>query len=869
MKKLFKKVIDILLVFALMLSICPVLSAGVYAENTENAAEAMSVLSLFGIVPDYYDYNADFGGEVSRAEFVDAVYKLICTNEDTQVQNYYYDVPPTHWAAKGISYLTEKGILKGSGNAVFEPDAPIERAAAYKILISIMGYAEYAEGNGGYPTGYELTARRIGIASGASNSGNLIRSDMFIILYNAATASLFDPVSYGGNSVEYKVNDAETILSVYRGIYYNTGKVNGSNKTSFTEVTLDDNEVLIDNTIYETELSFKEFLGEKVKFFYTYDKSTDKKTIIWVNSEKTNDCLNIEVNSDASFNEKTFELMYYNGSDKASTVSISRGVNVIYNGEFVKSDIAELFSMDRYTLKLVKNNGVYDTAVIRSYYNIVADTISPATKMVYDKLNPNTSIDLTPEKYDYFSLKQISGSDMDFTDLQEKQILSVYMSRSKRYLEVSVSGKKAEGSLDKIDNEDGRVYYTVSGIRYEGDNMDFARNVKLGDSVILYLDAFDKIAYAESVTSGYFAAFLINGTLTDGLSPTVKIKYLKQDGTVETAECAEKTTVDGTSYKSGNDLYSALSTSKEFNPGLALITLSSDGLIKEIDTAKYAEDKEGPSSLQNTVEYSTYLIYKTSGLFGPKIIADGNTKIFSVPAKDNIISADDDEFNMLTRSDIPGDTTLNAVEAYQTSKQLGIADYIVLYDYNESGFREDTLPIVVETVAQGMNDEGDIVGALVGYQGSNTVTINAENNVSFEGITPGSVIRVALNRKGEIADYKVQYDPENPTANTGKYVCKSTVEWTDDINKDYRTIYGYVNSISEKVVVIGKNNGSEISYAVNSSSVPVLIYDKNERTKLKVGSVNDARTYLNSGNDCSNILLFTRRMTPALIVIYN
>ena len=176
-KNCFKKIISLTLALFVLFN----MSFAFSADNKDTAAdseitEIMDVLRLLGIIPDYYDYNADFNGKASRADFSDAVYKIMNTGAYGTETLYYYDVPKTHWAFDAISYLTERKIIGGSSDKLFEPDADIKQTEAYKILITAMGYGEYAENNGGYPSGYIKAASMTKISLGIDRKSTRLNS---------------------------------------------------------------------------------------------------------------------------------------------------------------------------------------------------------------------------------------------------------------------------------------------------------------------------------------------------------------------------------------------------------------------------------------------------------------------------------------------------------------------------------------------------------------------------------------------------------------------------------------------------------------------------------------------------------------------
>ena len=67
---------------------------------------------------------------------------------------------------------------------------------------------------------------------------------------------------------------------------------------------------------------------------------------------------------------------------------------------------------------------------------------------------------------------------------------------------------------------------------------------------------------------------------------------------------------------------------------------------------------------------------------------------------------------------------------------------------------------------------------------------------------------------------------------------------------------------------IGENSGGEKTLGIKTSGLSVLVYDSTQREKVKTGTVNEAKTYKNYADDCSKVVLLTRFMAPAVLVIY-
>ncbi|TQR33632.1 S-layer homology domain-containing protein [Lysinibacillus sphaericus] len=112
----------------------------------------------------------------------------------------FYDVPKTHGAYKEITYLAERGVIKGYPDGTFKPSANITRLQAVRMLLRSKGITDFSNvSNPGFADvkpgqdGYEEIAKAVelGIISGKTNaqgqkvfepSGNLTRGQMAKIL---------------------------------------------------------------------------------------------------------------------------------------------------------------------------------------------------------------------------------------------------------------------------------------------------------------------------------------------------------------------------------------------------------------------------------------------------------------------------------------------------------------------------------------------------------------------------------------------------------------------------------------------------------------------------------------------------------------
>ena len=156
-------------------TLCLIFSVNcVWAEGSlsEKQSEAISLMNDLKIYTDITEENAS--NAITRAEFAKIIVRVMggessLTNAPRRI---FSDVLPDNDAAASIELLYERGIMMGYGQAEFKPDAVLTLGEAVKVMISITGYSEWAEQQGGYPSGYYATAVSNDILKGVSGAVN-------------------------------------------------------------------------------------------------------------------------------------------------------------------------------------------------------------------------------------------------------------------------------------------------------------------------------------------------------------------------------------------------------------------------------------------------------------------------------------------------------------------------------------------------------------------------------------------------------------------------------------------------------------------------------------------------------------------------
>ena len=89
-----------------------------------------------------------------------------------------------HWAKDAIDFISARGLVNGTGESTFSPNAPTTRAQLWTILARQAG-ADLTGGASWYEKA-QAWAKERGISDGSNHNGAIIRAQMVTMLYRAA-----------------------------------------------------------------------------------------------------------------------------------------------------------------------------------------------------------------------------------------------------------------------------------------------------------------------------------------------------------------------------------------------------------------------------------------------------------------------------------------------------------------------------------------------------------------------------------------------------------------------------------------------------------------------------------------------------------
>ena len=197
---LTKRFCCMLLTTAMLLSVTAMGAGAAYQDQDQiKHKEAVEKLASLNIMEGRDTGNFDPNTYVTRAEMCKMICIALNGGTDPVLKA---KTPPTywdtkgHWAAEYIEYCSALGIVSGTGNGDFQPDASITGVQAAKMMLVAMGYKTDYTGNS--------WALLVSIDAVAANlyeqlddldsKEPLCRDDAAQLIYNGIMASM---VKYG------------------------------------------------------------------------------------------------------------------------------------------------------------------------------------------------------------------------------------------------------------------------------------------------------------------------------------------------------------------------------------------------------------------------------------------------------------------------------------------------------------------------------------------------------------------------------------------------------------------------------------------------------------------------------------------------
>lgn len=737
-------------------------------ESTASYAQAVQELSALDVISGYDD--GTFGPDklVTRAEItkmiVDALAERSSAEASTESTK-FADVSADHWAKGYINQGVADGFIAGMSDTEFDPDANVTYVQAQKMLVSAIGYETFAQGQGGWPTGYKTYAASLDITKGISgikDSTELTRAQVAQMIDNAMDAPLcviagWKPEWNGTQTPNLEIRDGkegrayETLFTEKHDAYKVYGRVTATSKSENSSLDadqvkfkvekadkFDDDKITTDNMQEEPM-----YIGNSGadKYLLTYAQALiqknddDEYTILSIAPAAANKTVTLaseDYDSTKSADAASALYFYPAGTTKGSVKYAldKEGFEVYVNGvkdDNYSSNIGNLktylASTDTASVTLQKKtkdgststSSDYNIVMISTYSTAIVESVtdkSNQTIIYFDDQSTGVSTKLTVDKDDEKKSYSfiLDGAEIEPTELQEDDVLNIAYDKTESFsdssfYDVYVTRNVVEGvkctSIKKDSDNENNTEYTMGGTKYKAAE-GMSISAEISTEYTLNLDHFGRIARIDETASSKNYGILKNIYKKAGGD------YMAQVITKTGAE--EEYKIDTKNVAS----YQAILGSNIGNDG---VSYADEDALKKAYVAHVIDYSVSSSSNKITIKNAKALTYDK--VADDKEYKADNNKIGNIKLSDStVILSIEDTFAKDTVSVVPSLTDGTNYTAYAFGKSSADSTYrFVIITEGLTGFDSTT--------------------QLAIYNGSETVEEDGENVTAFNVIIDG------------------------------------------------------------------------------------------------------------------------------------
>jgi len=719
-----------------MLFSCVAASAENYPDIVgEKMQEAAFRLNSLGIIKGYEDGTYAPDKNITRAEFVAIVMRMIGWEDLLIYSDNFTDVPQSHWAAGNIGAAFEMGLINGVGDNKFAPDANITYYEIYKILMSALGYGLVAEAAGGYPTGYyniAIKERLTDDLENVNNSDMATRGNVAFLVNNALDISVMEHIASVKD--KYIFNDFDTFYENLKRrdeLVKVSGIVQANNLTSIDgSGALRDNRVKIGNKVCRTDnTNIMDYIGYYVNAYIYSERSEYAGKIVsyFVDRVKNSD-ITISAKDIVPGGTSLTTLGYRTEDREKENLLIEANAPFIYNGTVIDNPTVDDLIIQNGSVKLIDNNnsGGYDVIVVHETESAIVKKTSSLTKAIYFE-TPFTykgrmGYTLRNDDNEFvYSIEDAEGNPIEFAEIKQGDVLTLETSRDDKYCRVIISDKTVSGKIDIIhsNNEkveiNGEVYYI-----YKNASGTAPYVPQLGEEATFLLDTNNEILGTSGEGSiGYEYGYVMKTGSAGGISSSVEVKVVKPGAPVKKSNIVndkeeisyifKNSSVDVLALEDSVKYYDKFDTPKRIDSGTLL------GKI-ENKLIRYKINSEG--NISEIAYYDAVASSKSTYGFNAKILSfgsmgsdpfriDESTSVLMVPLE--YWDSKEDDFLMEVR--LADQTSGIEALAYNVDPETSIAEAIIITTRMDADVLEqvpDTAAVsIVGDIFNSVDDKGE------------------------------------------------------------------------------------------------------------------------------------------------------------------
>lgn len=571
-----------------------------------------------------------------------------------------------------------------------------------------------------------------------------------------------DQIVFEGEIMDSELSGPEEYVAQYIRLFYRDTDGSGSDKTAVYAVSLKNrvDQVMIDAAnINYIKTGYSGENDPQINYYTDGESSRDRRI-------KLVDYPSVVYN-DQPFTDADFASLNPKNAD----------------GESVSFD--EFITPEEGTVRAVDfgKDGDYDILIVDSYETSVVDTATPTRLQLKYPISCGSMIKLdTSEDEDLRVTVTKDGEQAELRDLEEGDVVSVRMNANfndelytgNKYINIETSGDYIEGTVESVSDNDGYYAY-IDGEEYKiVDNADVFKDVRslLSQSGKFYINKLGTIANVDGGAIGGLASGEKYGWLidvyADGSPDNVTAKLYSQDGTVlrlplsgevdywapnavENVKTSAMEIDELINNTEEGNLYflncKASDTSERVSIRLCKYRTNSSGAITRLYLAVDDTTVEENSSAVRVVTTDFKESHTSSGLFAGKYLIDSEIPQMTVPLSfDDIGDEENYGYRIASHEDFTtalGDTSLgyHCFFADVSNYSPGITIRMTrsnstVQDIEEYSTADDNPVIVVSSVNEAVDSEGDPIYIIEGYRDGAEVEYTTTRNVLVAQVNP-------------------------------------------------------------------------------------------------------------------------------------
>ncbi len=516
----------------------------------------------------------------------------------------FVDVSREHKYASEISLLKSLKAINGDSYGNFYPELEITPVQAATMLVNTLGYAQYAEAQGGYPTGYLYVAKLCGITKSLEFSENtLTLTEAAKMVYNSLFANVVVVDKITDDEILYNVEAGVSAMAKYLNIEKVDAVIISDGMTAVTGSVAGDNQVKLKDystgEVYTLECEnplVSDYLGMRIDGYVHTDRITGENKLVHFEKKQT---VNVtEILSDDIIATRTGSIEYEvdKTSGKTKTVNFSSdGATVMFNG--VKTAVYSPSDLKPSSgkVRLVDNNGDNRAEYVFVYeYTglVIVDRVSTTDEFVGSKLRAMDNIDYSESSNSKFFIMK-DGEAISFEALKQNDVINVAKSdkavdgKSLYYLFVSsesLNGKITSSEPGNMILYVDDVEYKVSA-KYKEYKPSLFTMLSANTAITAYIDNDGKIAYIDGGRAEGTYYYIVNLYSETSFEGDVKLRLFTDLAAFSDPVVSKNVRIDG---KGLDGKLMNGSSATMFNEIKELLSVRPDGTIDYMTAEKAA-----------------------------------------------------------------------------------------------------------------------------------------------------------------------------------------------------------------------------------------------------------------------------------------